>query len=240
MKKLVVLAAFLVGTVYFVQHLTTRTPANAGSSSPPAPPSPHTVETTAVPWLQLRQGVKAYTGDNGGGDDFLTVCPSLALYKKWSSSSVAVVPECKDRQRGVPVTIGSDEITPERDVSGQVMPGMYTVFIKTDDGSWSGWTSSLGLRPRIPPNIKVVVRPLTSRGEPPSGTGLWFPDKTSSRSEINSGATLQILAQEPQTGRLYVHVTGNSPDVGKKGWMWPLALHVSEGDSPLLFAPPPK
>src|SRR5205807_1591001 len=136
MKKFVALAAFLVGGVYFVQHPTAE-------SSPPAPPSPPTVETTALPWLQLRQGVKAYTGDNGGGDDFLTVCPSAALYKKWFSSPTAVVPECNDKPRGVPVTIGSDEIIPERDVTGQVMPGMYTVFIKADDGSWSGWTEGL-------------------------------------------------------------------------------------------------
>src|SRR5215469_5697631 len=132
MKKFVALAAFLVGGVYFIQHPTTRTPTNAAPSSPPASPSPHTVETTSVPWLQLRQGVKAYTGDNGGSDDFLTVCPSAALYKKWSSSPIAVVPECKDRQRGVRVTIGSDEIIPQRDVTGQVIPGWYIVFIKAD------------------------------------------------------------------------------------------------------------
>jgi len=113
MKKFVALAALLIGGVYFVQHST-------APPSPPASPSPHTVETTALPWLQLRQGVKAYTGDNGGGDDFLTVCPTAALYKKWSSSPNAVVPQCNDKARGVPVTIGSDEISPERDVTDQV------------------------------------------------------------------------------------------------------------------------
>lgn len=231
MKKFVALAALLIGGVYFVQHST-------APPSPPAPPSPHTVETTALPWLQLRQGVKAYTGDNGGGDDFLTVCPTAALYKKWSSSPNAVVPQCNDKARGVPVTIGSDEVTPERDVSGQVMAGMYTVFIKADDGSWSGWTGSLGgLQPRIPPNTKVVVRPLAR-----SGTKSLFPNKTSAKYEITlySGAILQILVQKPHTGRLYAQVTGNSPDVGKKGWIWPAGLSVSEGNSPLLFAPPPK
>jgi hypothetical protein len=230
MKKFVALAALLIGGVYFVQHST-------APPSPPAPPSPHTVETTALPWLQLRQGVKAYTGDNGGGDDFLTVCPTAALYKKWSSSPNAVVPQCNDKARGVPVTIGSDEIIPERDVTDQVMAGMYTVFIKADDGSWFGWTGSFGLQPRILPNTKVVVR-LPAR----SGTMSLFPNKTSTKGEIilHPGATLQILAQEPRTGRLYAQVTSNSPDIGKKGWIWPLGLHVSEGDSPLLFAPPPK
>ena len=133
MKKFVALAAFLVGGVYFVQHST-------APPSPAAPPSPHTVETTAIPWLQLRQGVKAYTGDNGGGDEFLTVCPTAALYKKVVLHFSGVAAQCNDKARGVPVSIGSDEIIPERDVTDQVMPGVYTVFIKADDGSWSGWT----------------------------------------------------------------------------------------------------
>ena len=56
-------------------------------------------------WLELRQGVKAYTGDDGGGAKTLTVCTSAYFYKKWFSSSAAVIPECTEKPRGIPVRL---------------------------------------------------------------------------------------------------------------------------------------
>jgi hypothetical protein len=182
------------------------------------------------PWLELRKGAGAYTGDDGGSASTLTVCPSAYLYKKWFSSATAVVPECSEKLRGIPVTVSSDQIF------NSGLEGVYSVFIKADDFSWSGWTGSLGLQPRIPTNTKVAV------SLPPQGEKWLFPTRTSADGHIilRTGATLQILAQDPKSGDrpdLYGQITGTSADAGKKGWLHRLGLNV-KGDVPLFFAPP--
>jgi hypothetical protein len=196
----------------------------------PAPKPLDAPAAALAPWLELRQGVRAYTGDDGGGASALTVCPSAYFYKKWFANSTAVVPECTEKPRGVPVTIVSDEII----LSGLV--GEYFVFIRADDSPWSGWTGSLGLQPRVPANTKVVVKTLV-----PGGEKWFFPNKTSAAGHIVlvDGATLQILAQDPKSNGpdLYAQVIGGSGDTGKKGWLHSLGLDV-QGDGPLLFAPP--
>jgi hypothetical protein len=182
------------------------------------------------PWLELRKRARAYTGDDGGTESTLTVCPSAYLYKKWFSSASAAVSECSEKLRGIPVTVKSDQIF------NSGLEDVYFVFIKADELSWSGWTSSLGLQPRIPTNTKAAVK-LPHKGEK------WlFPSRTSAGGHIilRSGATVQILAQDPKSGDrpdLYVQITGNSADAGKKGWLHRLGLNV-QGDVPLLFAPP--
>jgi hypothetical protein len=182
------------------------------------------------PWLELRKGAKAWTGDDGGIESTLNVCPSAYLFKKWFSSPTAVVPECSEKPRGIAVTVSSDQIFS----SG--LKGEYFIFIKADDLSWSGWTGSIGLQPRIPTNTKVAV------SLPPQGEKWLFPTRTSADGHItlHTGATLQILAQDPKSGDrpdLYVQITGNSVDAGKKGWLHRLGLNV-HGDVPLFFAPP--
>jgi hypothetical protein len=114
--------------------------------------------------------------------------------------------------------------------------GSYFTLIRADNSSWSGWTDSLGLQPRIPANTKVVVKTLA-----PGGESWFFPNKTSAAGHIvlGTGATLQILAQDPKSEGpdLYAQIIGNSGDAGKKGWLHRLGLNV-QGDGPLLFAPP--
>jgi len=188
----------------------------------------------APPWLELRKGARAYTGDDGGGENTLTVCPSAYLYNKqrlkWVSNTTAILAECKEKRRGIPVTVSSNQIF------SSAFEGEYFIFIRADDSAWTGWTGSLGLQPRIPANTNVVVT-LSPEGE------TWlFPNRTSADGHIilRTGATLQILAQDPKSGDrpdLYVQITGNSADAGKKGWLHQLGLNV-QGGVPLLFAPP--
>jgi hypothetical protein len=113
----------------------------------------------------------------------------------------------------------------------------YFVFIRADKVSRSGWTSSLGLQPYIPANTRVVVH--TAH---PEGSVSLFPDRTAAGGEIvlRSGASLQILSQDTKSGDrpgLYVQITGDSPDAGKKGWVHSIGLAVP-GGGPLLFTPP--
>jgi hypothetical protein len=214
---------------------------NEATNSPTAAPprsSERTPGSTIVdpskippPWLVLRQGVRAFTGDDGGGASALTICPSVRLYKRWFSDATAVVPECQEIPRGIPVTIGSDEIVS----SGLI--GEYFVFIRADKASWSGWTGSLGLHAYIPANTRAVVNTPS-----PQGSVSLFPDRTAAGGEIvlRGGATLQILSQDTKSGDrpdLYVEITGNSPDAGKKGWIHSLGLNV-QGGGPLLFTTP--
>ena len=174
------------------------------------------------------QGVRAFTGDDGGGATTLTVCPSARFYSKWFSGATAAEMGCVKKPRGVPVTIGSDEIVSYRF-------GEYFVFIK--GASWSGWTGSFGIRPYIPANTKVVVH----TAAPGGWTTLW-PNRTSARGGIDlySGATLLILSQDTKSENLpdlYAQITGDSPNAGKKGWITVLGLDV-QGGGPLLFMPP--
>ena len=193
----------------------------------------HIPGSTIPSWLELRQDARAYTGDDGGTATALTICPSTSSYTKWSASITAVVPGCSEKPRGVPVTIVSNER-----VASNI--GDYFVFIKADDSSWSGWTGSSGLQPRIPANTKVVVKTMV-----PGGEKWFFPNRTSIAGHIvlSDGTTLQILAQDPKSGEgpdLYAQILGNSNDTGKKGWLHRLGgfgLNVL-GDGPLTFAPP--
>jgi hypothetical protein len=186
---------------------------------------------TPPPWLVLRQGVRAFTGDDGGGATTLTICPSARLYKRWFTDATAVVPGCVKKPRDIPVTIGSDEIVS----SGWL--GEYFVFIRADKASWSGWTGSLGIHPYIPANTRVVVHTAS-----PEGWITLWPDRTAAGGDIvlRSGATLQILSQDAKSGDrpgLYVQITGDSPDAGKKGWIYSLGLDV-QGGGLLFFTPP--
>jgi hypothetical protein len=184
-------------------------------------------------WLELRQGVKAYTGDDGGGAKTLTVCTSAYVYKKWFSNSTAVVPECTEKPRGIPVTVASDQIfmSDNPDLARE-----YFVFIRADDSSWSGWTCSGMLQPRIPTHTKVVVKVLV-----PGGEKWFFLSKTSAAGHIvlGDGATLEILAQDAKSDGpdLYAQIIGSSSDAGKKGWLHLLGLNL-QGDGPLIFGPP--
>jgi hypothetical protein len=114
----------------------TNSPTAASPRSPERTPGPTIVNPPKIPpqWLALAQGVRAFTGDDGGGASALTICPSVRLYKRWFSDATAVVPECQEIPRGIPVTIGSDEVVS----SGLI--GEYFVFIRADKASWSGWT----------------------------------------------------------------------------------------------------
>ncbi len=73
-------------------------------AGPPAPTEP------PLPWLTLRKGVHAFTGDDGGGISTLTVCPSAQIYIKWIASLAADPPrKCVKKLQGVPITIESNE-----------------------------------------------------------------------------------------------------------------------------------
>ena len=199
-----------------------------GPKIQPPPPPPQSTTKTPPPWLALRQGVRAFTGDDGGGATTLTVCPSVRFYNKWFSGATAAEMGCAQKPRGVPITIGSDEIVSYRF-------GEYFVFIKA--ASWSGWTGSFGIRPYIPANTKVIVH----TAAPGGWTTLW-PNRTSARGGIDlySGATLLILSQDTKSENLpdlYAQITGDSPNAGKKGWITALGLDV-QGGGPLFFIPP--
>jgi hypothetical protein len=211
-----------------------RSPAGKSASGGPQSSSTSpTEERATTPWLELRQGVRAYTGDDAEGPKILTVCPSIYFYKKWFASLTAVVPECTQKPRGVPVTIASNEIF----LLNKVLPDLYAVSITADDSSWFGWTNSFGLQPRIPSNTKMVVTPAAAGG----AWKTFFSSKTSSVGSItlSNGTILQVLAQDPKSDGpdLYAQIIESSGDIGRKGWLHRLGLDV-QGDGPLLFAPP--
>jgi hypothetical protein len=94
----------------------------------------------------------------------------------------------------------------------------------------------LGLHPYIPANTRVVVHTAS-----PGGSGTLWPDRNAAGYvDLRNGTTLQVLRQDTKSGDLpglYVQITGDSPDAGKKGWVYSLGLDV-QGGGPLLFTSP--
>jgi hypothetical protein len=233
----VILAAVVLWIGSRAQAPTVRnsnTPTPAPPQSPERTPGSTTGDASKrpPPWLVLRRGVRAFTGDDGGGATTLTICPSARFYNRWFSPT-AVVPGCARVPRDIPVTIGSDEIVS----SGRVGEYKYFVFIRADKASWSGWTGSFGLQPYIPANTRVVVHTAS-----PEGWVTLWPDRTVAGGgiDLRNGATLQILSQDTKSGDLpglYAQITGDSPNAGKKGWVYSLGLDV-QGGGPLFFYAP--
>jgi hypothetical protein len=204
-----------------------------GQGPPSSSNAPFADSSPTLRWLELRDGVRAYTGDDGGGADTLTVCPSAELYKRWSSDTTANVPECKEKARGIPITIASNRIEA---LDPRNLPGDYVVFIRADDSTWAGWTGSIiGIKPRIPLHTKVVFVPAVK-----GGRKMLFPNRTSPVGAISfeTETVLEILGQD-QTSHgpdLYGQVVRGSVGVGSKGWFHSLGLNVLS-DGPLLFRP---
>jgi len=179
-----------------------------------------------LPWLEIRKGVHAYTGEDGGdARTTLTVCNSAQAYLKWIDGVTGADRQCANHPRGEPVTISSDD-TVDSGVSGD-----YVVFIRADDSSWSGWTSTIiGLQPGIPAKTKLVVD---------SDTVHLAPDEDSDWGTgeiLGKGTVVELISQDPKSERLYVSVGDGVSTIVRRGWLFTLGVSV-QGAGALAFQP---
>jgi hypothetical protein len=189
----------------------------------------------APSWLLLRQGVPAYTGNDGGTATTLTVCPSAAIYRKWIDSAVERAPAtCTQRVVGASVTIATDALIP---LDGKAGPA-YVTYIRADDSSWSGWTQALALVPRIPPHTHLVVESFAVVHLASSSTTKDTGD--ASGGVLESGTVVELISQNEKSNDrdLYVLVVSGPRAVGAKGWVYDLDLRLP-GGGPLVFRAPP-
>jgi hypothetical protein len=174
-------------------------------------------------WLDLRKGVQAFTGIDGGDALYsLTVCGSKQTYTKWIDS--ADTRPCSVHSAGVPVSITSDEI-----ISIAADDAMeFAVFIRADDSSWSGWTSNLGLHPRIPARTKLETKTYDNP--------LYLAAQQDSDSKVGeslvNGTALELISQDPKNDELYVKVVGD----GRFGWLSESDVQLP-GGLPLVLYP---
>jgi hypothetical protein len=167
-------------------------------------------------WLDLRKGVRAFTGDDGGGATSLTVCQTEQAYTKWIDTSD--IQACSVQATGVPVTVASDEIIS----IGTDSAPYFAVFIKADDSSWSGWTSKTGLIPRIPEKTKLKVR---------WDNAHLMDSDLHAGERLADGAALELISQDPKADLLQVRV----PADGRTGWLFRWEVDVQGGPGLVLY-----
>jgi hypothetical protein len=189
----------------------------------------------APSWLLLRQGVPAYTGNDGGTATTLTVCPSAAIYRKWIDSAAERAPAaCTHRLVGASVTIATNALIP---LDGKAGPA-YVTYIRADDSSWSGWTQAVTLVPRIPPHTHLVVESFAAVHLAANSTTKGTGDP--SGSVLENGTVVELISQNEKGNDrdLYVLVVSGPRAVGARGWVYDLDLRLP-GGSPLGFRAPP-
>ncbi len=200
---------FPEGTVAEPQAKDLADTAHTAMVDRPTPSSQSNPEPTP-PWLELRNGVQAYTDDDGGDATTLTVCDSSQAWLDWADTESDK--HCTHRPKGMAVTIASDKIV-AIDL-GPNNPPRYVVFIRADDSSWSGWTGTLGLKPRIPPHTQLHVGGLEARLAPKQDSGFNVGD------DLPKGTVAELISQDPKSDRdLYVRVGD------RRGWL--LSLDVA-------------
>ena len=201
-------------------------------------------------WLELRKGVHAYTGGPGDGIPLgrdAYVCRSAQAWVR--EAATTILTNCAEKAMGLSVTIASDEFA-KYDFGGD---SNYGVFIRADDASWSGWTSSSQLSPHIPAKTKFMVTPVVldipggGRSEipvrlaPKENSTAWTnrPDDEYSSSEIlDKGTIVELVSQDPKSEvpNLYVSVNNGAGNI-RKGWLLPEEISLLDGQ-PLKFRPP--
>jgi hypothetical protein len=106
----------------------------------------------------------------------------------------------------------------------------FAVFIIADDSSWSGWTSSTGLQPRIPAKGTLSVAAVNDvpvRLAPEKDSDLNIGES------LADGTALELISQDPETGNLYVAVTNSD----RTGWIDRLHVKVEGADASLVMRP---
>jgi hypothetical protein len=160
------------------------------SNENPASSKEATLASLHLPWLELRQGMHAYTGTDGGSSTTATVCSSPQAYENWMNDVKESALECAKKQQGIPVSIASNKIVAEDPRFGS----SYVIYIRADDSSWSGWTSSVGsIQPSIPKKTLLTIGNSTSRLAPSRNSNL------DAGEALAPGTVVEIISQHPKS-----------------------------------------
>ena len=184
-------------------------------------------------WLELRKGVHAYTG--AWGVDEVIVCNSAQAWLTAKEAAPKPVKQCaKKMPRGLPVTIASDEIA-KYDLWGDFD---YGVFIRADDASWSGWTSSSQLSPHIPANTQVTARIVKLPDGSEISLYLTLDRENRILGEILNNKIVEAVSQDPKSSweDLYVSINNGAGNV-RRGWLNSTDVTL-QGGRELTFQPP--
>lgn len=181
-----------------------------------------------LPWLELRKGMQAYTGTDGGGSTTVTVCSSPTAYEDFVNDVKGYEHQCAKKQQGISVSITSNKIVAENNGVS------YLVYLRSDDSSWSGWTSSLvSLQPSIPNKTLLTIK------ANPNDPARLAPSRNSNLDTgvvLAPGTVVEMISQYPKSDSrdLFVSVQKGSAGLsGKKGWIF--AMDVAG----MTFVPAP-
>ena len=176
-------------------------------------------------WLKMKPGLHLYTGYDGGDATTVAICPDRTTYKKDSSGDAQS--SCKHRKPGIPVHI----VSISNDYSLDGTTNFPILKITADDGSWTGYTSSmLGVQPKIPIGAILVTekKPMNN-----ARSKIWThkTDSYESGIEVEDSTRLQLLREDPTdagNSTLYVKVlTGRY--AGRTGWTLNDHLYMTSG-----------
>ena len=195
----------------------------------------------ALPWLELRNGIHAYTGGDETFD--IAVCDFARAWLRFVQNQQNGIrtdndKHCTVKPKGLPVTIASDQFAKwdfENDSD-------YGVFIRTNNSSWSGWISSSQLDPQIPAHTKLMVNNVHAHMEvylaPTQETAIGtFLDKSTI---LDKGTIVEVIlessSKEYLARNLYVSVNNGAGDI-RKGWLHSYEVSLPDGKT-LTFQPP--
>ena len=173
------------------------------------------VAAATIPsWLQLKAGVRAFTGDDGGDATMATICPSLRLYIHGPDNAAA--PRCAHEKRGASIVVES--IVARSCVDFESQARVPCVRIRAANGSWSGYTGATTVIPAIPVGTLLVLTPqpnehLTLASKPISG-----PDDGT---DLGARARARVLGFVPSADARELHVMiVSGSHAGASGWVY--------------------
>jgi hypothetical protein len=209
-------------------------------------------------WLELKKGTRAYTIF-----DAVSVCGSA---QEWLEHTNNPTIKCAEKSGGVPVTIASDEIAKYDLGEGPFGGNEYGVFVRADDGSWSGWIYSGDLMPRIPAHTKLMIvpyepfktallyadedgTPLVDPNAPPAQDWEQESDRftpaqkralaLTQTEELNKGMIVEFISQEPRNFHnlnLQIDRGDRVPNAIRRGWLSSVQAFLPD-NQPLTLQP---
>lgn len=193
---------------------TVTSPQVAAVAAPTAMPAPKTVR-----WLQLRPGVKARLGQNGGDQwTWLDVFASAGDIERDGAPSIK-------RHHGDIVTVVA--VAPTADLVSHT----HAVKIQSDDG-WSGWVNGeISLEPMPPAGTLLSMGPKIGNAVPT----IYRRQSDNAGPGIDGGTRLRYLgfAKDPGNAEYRVRVL-EGPRTGLVGYVLDSDLRAENGDAFML------
>ena len=192
-----------------------------------------------LPWKRPLPGTRAFLGDDGGGENFATVCGTAADYREWLNYGHP--PGCRRFHRGLPVVIQGVLYDARKDRSPGTRTWLPLVKISIPSAGMTGYVQLLGgLHPSIPRGAVVHLQGAVVHLQK-EGTDV--PHLAPSRYapldggvDLGDYATGNVIRYDPSTsGRELFVVITDGAFAHRRGWVFTLGAESGDGEPVSVF-----